>query len=215
SFATGLLHLADKDAASKELVESFLHMKLDSTAKPDKPKPKTAPDPKPEEKDKDKEKKTAPAPEKDDDGAGLYPLCWSSLLPPPDQRLFARVEKEERDQGEQQSARIQAEGRAALDPDFDPSKYHVHHIVPLFLGGIDNLKSNGILWPARTHLRGHADLNYQPQLKNPPAPLKPLSPWLYKNPIGTKYVLLDFKGKGGCPKGVDEKSDSGGAAAAK
>ena len=41
-------------------------------------------------------------------------------------------------------------------------------------------------------------------MKSPPAPLKPLEPYLYKHPIGTKYILLDFKGQGGCPKGVDE-----------
>ena len=165
SFAKALLRKVQEDPAMQDMIDEFFGQKVDLSAKSKpKPKPKAEPVKDDEPGAKGAAKSGAsPAPTGEKRDPSLYPICWSAYLPSPTQRLFARVEKEERDQGEQQSARIKAEGRAALDPDFDPSKYHVHHVVPLFLGGEDNLKKNGKLWPARTHLRGHADLNYQPQ----------------------------------------------------
>jgi hypothetical protein len=134
----------------------------------------------------------------------LYPICWSPKLPDPQQRIFHRAMKEERDQFEAGRARMMADWRAFRDPDFDASKYHVHHVVPLYLGGDDNLRTNGVLWPARVHLRGHADLNFQPLVMAHP---RPLSPYLTKHPVGTKYVKIGVKGEGLCAA-VDPDKDT-------
>lgn len=54
-----------------------------------------------------------------------------------------------------------------IDYIFDPEHYHVHHCAPLFLGGIDNLQTNGIYLPKQQHLDGHDILRYQPQFLAP------------------------------------------------
>jgi hypothetical protein len=171
---------------------------------PPEQKPEPKPSPKLEPKPEPKPGPTVdPIPPRPDEPLALYPLCWSPLLPPPaGQRIFVRAFKEERDLNEQKQQRIQTEWREKIDPGFVAKDYHVHHIIPLFLGGEDNLKTNGKLHPATTHLRGHADLAKQPQMLAPPPPLPPLPENLYAHKPGTKYIFVGFKGQGICPKGL-------------
>lgn len=128
-----------------------------------------------------------------------YPLCWPTLLHFPTQSTFTRVKSPDRDYtGENQKALKHKRQRELGDPDFRSEDYHIHHVVPLFLGGGDKLQSpsqggNGIILPAEQHLWGHRLLQNQPQMLNPPKPLQPLPADIYKHPIGTKYKLVGFK----------------------
>jgi Domain of unknown function (DUF4157) len=122
-----------------------------------------------------------------------YPICWPFSLPPPMLPVFARVRGADRDEDDARQARMQADWRAFRDPSFDPRAFHVHHVQPLFLSGLDNLRVNGILWPARMHLRGHAALRNQPQMLRPRPPLLPLPADIYSHPAGTPYELAGFK----------------------
>ena len=125
-----------------------------------------------------------------------YPICWPVVLGPPRSVFFERVKSAERDEDEAKQARMALEWRRFRDPDFDPQKYHVHHVDPLFLGGPDDLKRNAITLEKGLHLRGHARLRSQPQMATPPAPLAPLPTDLYKHPDGIKYQLAGFKEEG-------------------
>jgi hypothetical protein len=135
-----------------------------------------------------------------------YPLCWTDVLPPPvtrDGRVWTRFERTRsaRDEQEAAQARMLLDWRAFRQPDFDPNRLHMHHVVPLFLGGPDNFAINGIALQRRIHLRGHHILRYQPQMRTPPPPLLPLPEDLYAHPIGTPYKLVGYKGQPGCPHG--------------
>lgn len=121
-----------------------------------------------------------------------YPICWATQLGPPAQVEFIRANAE-RDEAEAKQARMALEWRRLRDPDFDPSEYHVHHVVPLFLGGEDDLLNNGTTIPASLHLKGHAVLRYQPQMLTPPPPLSPLPEDLYAHPANTPYEFVGFK----------------------
>jgi hypothetical protein len=123
---------------------------------------------------------------------GAYPICWAEQLLPPTRSFFIRTEAE-RDEWMAKQASMQKRWRASIDPDFDDKQFHVHHVNPLFLGGADNLQSNGIYLFWLTHLRGHEVLRYQPQLLVPPIPLLPLGPDLYRHPPGTPYEVVGFK----------------------
>jgi Domain of unknown function (DUF4157) len=138
----------------------------------------------------------APMPEEDRKRAKRYPICWPVVLGPPRSVFFERVKSAERDEDEAKQARMALEWRQYRDPDFDPKKYHVHHVDPLFLGGPDDLKRNATTLEKGLHLRGHARLRNQPQMATPPAPLPPLPPDLYKHPGGIKYQLAGFKEEG-------------------
>jgi hypothetical protein len=121
-----------------------------------------------------------------------YPIYWAVQLGPPTQTTFVRT-KGERDDDEAKQARMVLGWRSFRDRDFDATKYHVHHIVPLFLGGPDDLRRNGLTLPKSLHLKGHRVLQVQPQLAFPPPPLLPLDPDLYKHPPGIPYRLAGFK----------------------
>lgn len=138
----------------------------------------------------------APMPEEDRKRAKRYPICWPVVLGPPRSVFFERVKSAERDEDEAKQARMALEWRRFRDPDFDPSKYHVHHVDPLFLGGPDDLRGNAVTLEKGLHLRGHARLRNQPQMATPPAPLPPLPADLYKHPGGVKYQLTGFKEEG-------------------
>lgn len=133
--------------------------------------------------------------------AKAYPLIWPIALHYPTQVEFARVKSPDRDYaGENQKALKAKRKREEGDPDFQSEKYHIHHVVPLFLGGRDALQSpakggNGIILPGRQHLSGHRQLQIQPQMEHPSPPLPPLNKDIYKHPIGTLYYLADFKAK--------------------
>ena len=138
-----------------------------------------------------------------------YPLCWTHLLPPPVLKngvpwtIFVRTSSE-RDEDEAVQARLQLQRREFRDRSFNPKVYHVHHVVPLFLGGPDDLVGiNGYIIYATVHLRGHGILRDQPQMTDPDAtyPLPPLlTKNMYDHPIGTPYELVGFKGLEGCPE---------------
>ena len=129
--------------------------------------------------------------------AKRYPICWPIQLGPPRSVFFVRVKSAERDEDEAKQARMALEWRRFRDPDFDSSKYHVHHVDPLFLGGPDDLKRNATTLEKGLHLRGHASLRKQPQMKSPPAPLPALPEDMYKHPDGVQYQLVGFKQEGG------------------
>jgi Domain of unknown function (DUF4157) len=166
-----------------------------------KPKPETKPEPdvKPRPDTKPKpELDEPPKPGEDPPPPPIpipqpYPICWPIQLGPPTQSLFVRVKGAARDEEEAQQARLALEWRKLRDPDFDPSKYHVHHVNPLFLGGADDLRNNGTTIPARLHLRGHWILRQQPQMLTPPPPLPPMPVDMYAHPGGTLYRLAGFK----------------------
>jgi hypothetical protein len=121
-----------------------------------------------------------------------YPICWATQLGPPPQSLFVRT-KSERDENEAKQARLALAWRATQDPGFDDKVYHVHHVVPLILGGVDDLKTNATTIPRTIHLRGHNVLRWQPQMANSPHPLPPLPTDLYEHPPGIPYRLVGFK----------------------
>ncbi len=126
------------------------------------------------------------------DRGSAYPIVWPLTLPPPPQKFFVRF-SQQRDEDEAKQARMALDWRAFRDPDFDPRRFHVHHVVPLFLGGRDDLATNGIVWPKGLHLTGHARLRDQPQMLYPPVPLAPLPPDLYDHPQGTRYWIAGYK----------------------
>jgi Domain of unknown function (DUF4157) len=160
------------------------------------------------EKARERRKKTEKRKERrEKKRVGAYPICWPKyLLPDPIYRTgmlqltFVRVQRAERDLQQAQRHRLRMEWRQAGEPDFDASKYHVHHIIPLFLGGPDYLQVNGIIWPKGPHLKGHSVLRYQRQLKDPrlTAPLPPISVDLYnrQHKAGTLYYFAGYKGFG-------------------
>lgn len=123
-----------------------------------------------------------------------YPLCWPVQLGPAPQILFVRTSPI-RDEEEQKQARMQLEWRSFRDPSFDPTRFHVHHVHPLFLGGVDDLSSNGTIIPKDLHLTGHKVLQIQPQMMTPPPPLPPLPADIYRHPPGTPYILVGYKQK--------------------
>jgi hypothetical protein len=138
---------------------------------------------------------------------GAYPICWPKpLLPPPEyrtgvkQNVFTRIKRAERDLDSAEQHRLQLRYREEVDPGFNAKDYHVHHIIPLFLGGPDWLMVNGIAWPRYAHLDGHTELRYQRQLKDPrvTAPLPPIGVDLYgeDHEAGTAYYLAGDKGTG-------------------
>jgi hypothetical protein len=88
---------------------------------------------------------------------------------------------------------MQLDWRKFRDPDFDPDKYHVHHVDPLFLGGPDNLRINGTIIDKTNHLRGHWMLRQQPQMLTPPPGLPPLQKDMYDHPSGILYILAGYK----------------------
>lgn len=127
-----------------------------------------------------------------------YPICWATQLQVVPQTFFVRT-RSERDEDEAKQARMQLEWRQFRDPDFDPRKWHVHHVVPLFLGGPDDLRRNANLLPPSPHLKGHRVLRIQPQMLTPPPPLQPMDPDLYKHPPGTLYRLVGWKSEANEP----------------
>ncbi len=106
---------------------------------------------------------------------------------------FVRTTTPERDVEEQEQARLHLRYRQQVDPGFIARDYHVHHVLPLFLGGADDLRTNGMTLPAHIHLRGHGTLNRQPQMLTPPPGLPPLSPNILQHPPGTPYELTGYK----------------------
>lgn len=131
---------------------------------------------------------------------GYYPLCWPLILHwPQKQTTFIRVKSPDRDyKGDNQKALKAKRQREVGDPDFRSKAYHIHHAVPLFLGGEDKLQSpskggNGVILPALQHIKGHTWLQHQPQMERPPPPLRPLDKNIYKHSLLTKYYLAGFK----------------------
>ena len=125
--------------------------------------------------------------------ASAYPLCWPVQLGPAPATRFTRTTSPERDVDEQQQARLRLRYREQIDPGFVARDYHVHHVLPLMLGGADDLRSNAVTWPARVHLRGHAVLNRQPQMLRPRPGLPPLPANIIMHPPGTPYELAGYK----------------------
>lgn len=146
---------------------------------------------KPKERRKKKDRKK-------EQRAKAYPICWATQLGPPLPRgapvpFFVRTPGVERDTNDAKQRRMQLWYREKVDPDFRAAGYHVHHIVPLFLGGLDAAAMNLTIIPARLHLKGHRVLAHQPQMAKPPRGLKPLPTNLYNHPAGTIYRLKGFK----------------------
>lgn len=129
-----------------------------------------------------------------------YPLYWPSVFGPPalfDAPIvfFQRTPQAERDldYGVQLRRELWARHRHQ-DPDLFPPALHAHHIVPLFLGGMEGARGNIMFLPAQTHRNGHVQLQNQPQMQTPPPPLTPL-PANILNPahLGIRYELVGFK----------------------
>jgi hypothetical protein len=137
-----------------------------------------------ERKKKDKKKKQR---------KGAYPICWPTLLGPPmlagvPVLMFIRTPSD-RDESTMAQLRMEAhykKGPVAKD-------MHLHHSVPLFLGGLDATPMNLTLIPKKNHLTGHSWLAHQPQMAAPPGGLKPMPVSLYDHPAGTTYRLKGFK----------------------
>lgn len=154
-------------------------------------KPKTDPGPKKEPDKKKPEDAPRIPPRRSEPKA--YPICWATQLRPPSRIHFVRVKGAARDLDDAKQARMILQWREFRDPTFDPKRFHVHHVDPLFLGGADDLKTNGTLIDKENHIKGHYVLARQPQMLTPPAGLQPLPPNLYEHPAGTPYRLVGFK----------------------
>lgn len=137
-------------------------------------------------KKKDKKKK---------ERKGVYPICWPTLLGPPEIRgvihifPYVRAASTERDESaaaQERMARLRGKDPVA-------KTMHLHHIIPLFLGGRDADPSNLTLVPWKNHLTGHSWLAHQPQMARPPKGLKAMPENLYKHPPLTTYRLAGFK----------------------
>ncbi|WP_417067313.1 eCIS core domain-containing protein [Niveibacterium terrae] len=130
---------------------------------------------------------------------GAYPLIWPSIFGPPmlfDRPItfFVKTAQQERDETYSWELRRELWARHRhSDPDLLPRDYHAHHIVPLFLGGIEGARGNITFLPGRLHLMGHGRLASQPQMRTPPPPLAPLPANLLRHPSGTRYFLAGFK----------------------
>jgi hypothetical protein len=127
-----------------------------------------------------------------------YPLCWATQLLFPaffgvPVSLLIRTPGVDRDQEDADQRRLELIYREKVDPDFHRADWHIHHSVPLFLGGMDAAPGNLVLVEKRAHLRGHGVLRHQPQMATPPPPLAPLPVDLYAHPAGTRYELTGFK----------------------
>jgi len=120
-----------------------------------------------------------------------YPLFWPIILPPPPVARFVRRRGADRDDVLAEEVNNQKWARARR-ADLRGGALVGHHVVPLMLGGADDL-ANIKFWNAGVHRRGHACLNNQPQMATPPQPLAPLPVNLLKHPAGTKYFLKGFK----------------------
>ena len=150
-----------------------------------KPKDQTKPKKAKERKKKDKKSKQR---------KGAYPICWPTLLGPPmlagvPVPGFLRTPGAERDESAAQQLRMESirnKGTVARD-------MHLHHSVPLFLGGLDATPMNLTLIPKKNHLTGHSWLAHQPQMAKPAGGLKPMSVNLYDHPAGTIYRFKGFK----------------------
>jgi hypothetical protein len=133
----------------------------------------------------------------DPERRGAYPICWPIQLGPPEPSgvpvtAYVRTHGE-RDEQQATQHRLLLDWRRLREPDFDPRRFHIHHVVPLFLGGPDNLRTNATLIERRQHLRGHDVLRFQPQMITPPPGLPPLGPDLYRHSVGTRYYLAGYK----------------------
>ena len=108
--------------------------------------------------------------------------------------IFFKRANQERDEsyGSEVRRELWARHRGS-DPDLMPSDYHAHHIVPLFLGGLEGARGNIMFLPRVVHLQGHRLLASQPQMTAPPPPLRPLPANILIHPTDTKYELVGEK----------------------
>ena len=113
-------------------------------------------------------------------------------IPVPD---FVRTPGVDRDTEDADQRRLELVYRQRIDPNFRARDWHVHHSVPLFLGGLDAAPGNLTLVQGPRHMRGHGVLRYQPQMLTPPPPLAPLPADILAHPAGTSYELVGFKGE--------------------
>lgn len=181
-------------------VRRFVRELSKARPRPAPPQPTQKPKPDNDPKDKPKPKPDGPGPhpippkpQEPEKPKGPYPICWATQLGPVTQTMFVRTKSPERDLDEQENARMLLRFRGFRDPDFPPEKFHVHHVVPLFLGGPDDLKKNGTVLQKELHLKGHRVLQIQPQMVTPPPPLPPLPVDLYQHPPGITYRLVGYK----------------------
>lgn len=114
------------------------------------------------------------------------PIFWSASLPLPPAVTFVRTKPANpRVPGGQQSvvaAAIRAQGMSAV--------LVAHHVIPLFLGGRDELTAppNVVPWPTPMHIIGHASLVVQPQMAIWGYPIN-----LYSHPPPGGYFLAGVK----------------------
>lgn len=137
-------------------------------------------------KKKDKKKK---------ERKGVYPICWPTLLGPPMIGSVVHLFPYVRTPGAGRDESAAAQERMARLRGKDPvaRTMHLHHIIPLFLGGRDADPSNLTLIPKKNHLTGHSWLAHQPQMARPPKGLKAMPENLYKHPALTMYRFAGFK----------------------
>ena len=128
-----------------------------------------------------------------------YPIFWPRVFGPPALfgapiTIFFKRANQERDEsyGSEVRRELWARHRGS-DPDLMPSDYHAHHIVPLFLGGLEGARGNIMFLPRVVHLQGHRLLASQPQMTAPPPPLRPLPANILIHPTDTKYELVGEK----------------------
>jgi hypothetical protein len=135
---------------------------------------------------------------------GAYPLCWPTQLGCPCALRFQRLRPDEpdlTDDGQEKLRRDPAFTRRIqgvikttdIGILLKRSKIDIHHRHPLFLGGAENAESNALVLDRDEHHAGHASLNYQPQMRLPPLPLRPLDTNILNHPSGTQYYLAGMK----------------------
>jgi hypothetical protein len=128
-----------------------------------------------------------------------YPILWPWVFGPPmlfgvSITNFVRTPNVERDESYSWEVRRELWARhRGTDPDLMPRDWHAHHVVPLFLGGLEGARGNITFLPGRLHLSGHGQLASQPQMETPPPPLRPLPRNILRHPVGTEYELVGFK----------------------
>lgn len=143
--------------------------------------------------------RTASASKCKPDNPKAYPVYWPILFfGPPPVNKFQRGTLVERDEDEAWQARVELYKRQNYDKEFWAKDYDVHHVLPLFLGGGDDLTpftkgGNGVVLPRIVHRPGHTVLRIQPQMKTPPAGLPPLSTDMLRHPVGTPYEIIGVK----------------------
>jgi hypothetical protein len=144
---------------------------------------------------------------------GPFPIFWPSLLPVnglnglPIVTVGMRTIRNSNPRGTSvntsEQIRVRQNVIRANPAQYPPGQYEAHHVLPLFINGLD-VFPNVVPWPQANHQAQHWRLQLQPQLagqvwQQPGGVPIVLGPYLYTffgtpgHPIGTPYIVAGFK----------------------